>query len=234
MKNKKLRVLIIFGTRPEAIKMAPVVHEFKKFPDEFNLKVCVTAQHREMLDQVLSVFNITPDYDLDIMKPGQDLYDVTSNVLLGMKKILETTNPDVVLVHGDTTTTLATSLACYYKKIAVGHVEAGLRTNNIYSPWPEEINRQCADRISKYLFAPTIASKTNLTDENINEKHIIVTGNTVIDALHIVIDKIKQSLRFQDKLSKYISNAGYKLNKDTEKKIILVTGHRRENLGRAF
>lgn len=228
------KILIVFGTRPEAIKMAPVVHEFKKFPEEFELKVCVTAQHREMLDQVLSVFDIIPDFDLDIMKPGQDLYDVTSNVLLGMKKILETTNPDVVLVHGDTTTTLATSLACYYKKIAVGHVEAGLRTNNIYSPWPEEMNRQCADRISKYLFAPTVASKTNLTDENINKKHIIITGNTVIDALQIVIDKIKQSPKLQVELGNNINSAGYLLSKNAERKKILVTGHRRENFGSGF
>jgi UDP-N-acetylglucosamine 2-epimerase (non-hydrolysing) len=228
------KILIVFGTRPEAIKMAPVVHEFQKYPESFELKVCVTAQHREMLDQVLSVFNITPDYDLDIMKPGQDLYDVTANVLLGMKTILESANPDIVLVHGDTTTTLATALACYYKKVTVGHVEAGLRTNNIFSPWPEEINRQCADRICKYLFAPTTASKANLLAEKIDDKHIIVTGNTVIDALHFVIDNIKQSSDLQAELSRFISSAGYSVGNDTSKKIILVTGHRRENFGTGF
>ena len=228
------KILIVFGTRPEAIKMAPVVNEFKKFPKEFDLKVCVTAQHREMLDQVLKVFNIIPDFDLDIMKPGQDLYNVTSIVLLGMKKVLETTSPDIVLVHGDTTTSLATSFACYYKKIAVGHVEAGLRTNNIYSPWPEEMNRQCVDRISKYLFAPTLASKENLIHEKINKRQILVTGNTVIDALKIIVNRIKQSSTLQKKMGDLISEAGYKLNFIANKKIIIVTGHRRENFGQGF
>ena len=189
------KILIVFGTRPEAIKMAPVIYEFQKFPEDFELKVCITAQHREMLDQVLVMFGIIPDFDLDVMKPGQDLFDVTSNVLLGIKGVLENVNPDIVLVHGDTATTIATSLACYYKKIAIGHVEAGLRTNNVYSPWPEEINRQCSDRICKYLFAPTIQSKSNLLNENIDDKHIIVTGNTIIDALHIVLDKIPATIQ---------------------------------------
>lgn len=228
------KILIVFGTRPEAIKMAPVVNEFKKFTKEFDMKVCVTAQHREMLDQVLKVFNIVPDFDLDIMKPGQDLYDVTSNVLLGMKEVLEIAKPDIVLVHGDTTTSLATALACYYKKITVGHVEAGLRTDNIYSPWPEEMNRQCVDRISKYLFTPTDSSKENLIKENINNEHILVTGNTVIDALKIVVSRIKQSSKLQKKLGGLLSKAGYIISDDAEKKIILVTGHRRENFGQGF
>ncbi|MFC2117175.1 non-hydrolyzing UDP-N-acetylglucosamine 2-epimerase [Bacteroidota bacterium] len=228
------KILIVFGTRPEAIKMAPVVNEFKKFPKEFDMQVCVTAQHREMLDQVLAVFNIVPDFDLDIMKPEQDLYDVTSNVLMGMKTILEEANPDIVLVHGDTTTTLATALACYYKKIAVGHVEAGLRTNNIYSPWPEELNRQCTDRISKYLFTPTVSSKNNLAMENVDKKHILVTGNTVIDALIIVVDRINLSSKLQKELDQLISVAGYIISRKKEKKIILVTGHRRENFGKGF
>ena len=228
------KILIVFGTRPEAIKMAPVVNEFKKFPKEFDMKVCVTAQHREMLDQVLAVFNIVPDFDLDIMKPGQDLFDVTSNVLLGIKKVLEIVNPNIVLIHGDTTTSLTTALACYYKKIAIGHVEAGLRTNNIYSPWPEEINRQCADRICKYLFAPTPSSKANLIKENINKKHILITGNTVIDALKIVVNRIKQSSELQNDLANVISKAGYIIDNKAKKKIILVTGHRRENFGQGF
>ena len=228
------KILIVFGTRPEAIKMAPVVNEFKKFPKEFDMQVCITAQHREMLDQVLSVFKIIPDFDLDIMKPEQDLYDVTSYVLSGMKKILEIATPDIVLVHGDTTTTFATALACYYKNIAVGHVEAGLRTYNIHSPWPEELNRQCVDRISKYLFTPTLASKTNLIEEKINKKHILVTGNTVIDALQIVVDNIKKSSTLREELGNLINDAGYIISKNQEKKIILVTGHRRENFGQGF
>ncbi|GAB6282661.1 MAG: UDP-N-acetylglucosamine 2-epimerase (non-hydrolyzing) [Ignavibacterium sp.] len=214
--------------------MAPVVNEFKKYPEEFDVKVLVTAQHREMLDQVLSIFSIKPDFDLDLMKPGQDLFYVTANILLEMKRILESVKPDLVLVHGDTTTSLAASLACYYSKIPIGHVEAGLRTNNIYSPWPEEINRQFVDRISKYLFTPTTLSKANLTGENIRSKHVIITGNTVIDALQIIVNKIEQNITMQNELCEYISAAGYKLNKDENRKIILVTGHRRENFGQGF
>jgi UDP-N-acetylglucosamine 2-epimerase (non-hydrolysing) len=227
------KVLIVFGTRPEAIKMAPVIHEFKKLPVEFNLQVCVTAQHREMLDQVLSTFNIVPDFDLDIMKPGQNLYDVISNVLSGIKLVLEKSKPDVVLVHGDTTTTFAASLAAFYQKIPVGHVEAGLRTNNMYSPWPEEMNRQFTDRVSTFLFAPTSISKANLMKENINEQRVIVTGNTVIDALYLVLDNINRDQALQNNLYNSIWKSGYTIN-ENDKKIILVTGHRRENFGQGF
>lgn len=226
------KILIVFGTRPEAIKMAPLAKAFEKHTDSFETKVCVTAQHREMLDQVLEIFAITPDFDLDIMRPGQDLYDVTCNVLLGMKQVLADYKPDVVLVHGDTTTTFAASLAAFYQKIAVGHVEAGLRTGNIYSPWPEEANRQLTTQITTYHFAPTQTSKENLLKENVTEEKIAVTGNTVIDALFLALDKIKTDKVLEQKIVHELSTTGYQLQND--KKIILVTGHRRENFGQGF
>jgi len=230
------KVLIVFGTRPEAIKMAPLVNEFLKNEDKFETKVCVTAQHREMLDQVLAIFNIKPDYDLNIMKPGQDLYDVTSNVLLGLKDVLDDFNPSLVFVHGDTTTTFSASLASFYKKIDVAHVEAGLRTNDIYSPWPEEANRSLTSKLAKYHFAPTQTSKDNLLKENINENCIEVIGNTVIDALLMVIDKISKDKNLKSKLLEKVTSFGFDINHSikNEKKIVLVTGHRRENFGDGF
>ena len=225
------KVLLVFGTRPEAIKMAPLVKEFEKYTNDFVTKVCVTAQHREMLDQVLEMFDIKPDYDLNIMKPGQDLFDVTSNVLLGLKDVLSDFNPDVVLVHGDTTTTSSASLAAFYNKIKVGHVEAGLRTGDMYSPWPEEANRQITGVLANYHFAPTTTSENNLLKENKNPKDIIVTGNTVIDALFLALDKIENNQVLKNKIIESI-NSQYKLKDD--KKIILVTGHRRENFGDGF
>ena len=229
------KVLIVFGTRPEAIKMAPLVKEFQKNTDTFETKVCVTAQHREMLDQVLDLFEITPDYDLDIMKPGQDLYDVTSNVLLGMKSVLTDFKPDVVFVHGDTSTTFAASLAAFYQQIKVAHIEAGLRTGNIYSPWPEEANRQLTTQITAYHFAPTSTSRDNLLRENVNEKNIVVTGNTVIDALFLALNKIKNNLELEQEIIKTvdlsINNSKFKIK---HSKFILVTGHRRENHGQGF
>jgi UDP-N-acetylglucosamine 2-epimerase (non-hydrolysing) len=225
-----IKVLLVFGTRPEAIKMAPLVKQLEK-ETSIESKVCVTAQHREMLDQVLDMFDITPDYDLNIMKPGQDLFDVTSNVLLGMKDVLTDFNPDIVLVHGDTTTTSASSLAAFYHKIKVGHVEAGLRTGNIYSPWPEEANRQITGVLANYHFAPTTTSEHNLLKENKNKDHIIVTGNTVIDALFLALDKIEQDEELKSKIIDSISTQ-YEFKDD--KKLILVTGHRRENFGDGF
>lgn len=224
------KVLLVFGTRPEAIKMAPLVKAFKK-ETLIQSKVCVTAQHREMLDQVLDMFDITPDYDLDIMKPGQDLFDVTSNVLLGMKEVLTDFNPDLVLVHGDTTTTSASSLAAFYHKIKIGHVEAGLRTGDIYSPWPEEANRQITGILANYHFAPTATSEKNLLKENKNKDHIIVTGNTVIDALFLALDKIENTPQLKHKIIETI-NSQYQFN--DAKRLILVTGHRRENFGQGF
>jgi len=226
------KILIVFGTRPEAIKMAPLVKEFEKYQNDFDLKVCVTAQHREMLDQVLDIFEIEPDYDLDIMSPGQDLYDVTSNVLLGIKQVLSEFNPDIVLVHGDTTTTSATSLAAFYQRVAIGHVEAGLRTGNLYSPWPEEANRQITGVLANYHFAPTETSKNNLILENKSEDNIVVTGNTVIDALFLALEKINESKELKQRIDSGF--ATYNLQLDTLKKIILVTGHRRENFGQGF
>ena len=224
------KVLLVFGTRPEAIKMAPLVKEFEK--NAFiESKVCVTAQHREMLDQVLDIFDITPDYDLDLMKAGQDLYDITINVLSGMKGVLEDFMPDIVLVHGDTTTTSATSLAAFYQKIKVGHVEAGLRTWDIYSPWPEEANRQMTGTLTHYHFAPTQTSKENLIKENKDSNKIIITGNTVIDALFLALQKIENDQKLQKSIVKSITSQ-YPL--DLNKKIILVTGHRRENFGQGF
>lgn len=229
------KILIVFGTRPEAIKMAPLVKAFQSYPETFETKVCVTAQHREMLDQVLELFEIVPDYDLDIMKPGQDLYDVTSNVLLGMKSVLSEFKPDLVLVHGDTTTTSAASLATFYQQIKVGHVEAGLRTGDIYSPWPEEANRQITGILANYHFAPTETSRENLLRENKEGKNIVVTGNTVIDALFLALEKIKSNRELEGQIVSAIESSiddpGFKLNSS---KFILVTGHRRENHGQGF
>lgn len=224
------KVLLVFGTRPEAIKMAPLVKEFEK-QKNIEIKVCVTAQHREMLDQVLAVFEIEPDYDLNIMRKGQDLFDITSNVLQSIKNVLSDFTPDMVLVHGDTTTTFAASLAAFYKKIKVGHVEAGLRTYNMYSPWPEEANRQVTSVLADYHFAPTAISKKNLIEEGKNSKNIIVTGNTVIDALFWTLGKIKNNKELKKRIVEEI-NSQYKI--DETRKIILVTGHRRENFGQGF
>lgn len=229
------KVLLVFGTRPEAIKMAPLVKEFQKHPETFNTIVCVTGQHRQMLDQVLQLFEITPDYDLDIMKQGQDLYDVTSRVILGMRDVLKEAQPDVVLVHGDTTTSTAAALAAFYQQIPVGHVEAGLRTHNIYSPWPEEMNRQITGRIATYNFAPTPLSKANLLREAVAEESISVTGNTVIDALYWVVNKIKEDKVLNDELKTLLAKAGYDVARlDNGKKLVLITGHRRENFGDGF
>lgn len=229
------KILIVFGTRPEAIKMAPLVNEIKKHSNTFITKVCITAQHREMLDQVLDIFKITPDYDLNIMKPNQDLYDITSNIILNIKGVLAEFQPDIVLVHGDTTTTFSTSLACFYQKIAVGHVEAGLRTGDIYSPWPEEMNRKLTGAITKFHFAPTKMAKENLLKENISESNIIVTGNTVIDALHLVLEQIDTDKTLLEKVKKDLNlkfaNISFNLENS---KTILVTGHRRENFGDGF
>jgi UDP-N-acetylglucosamine 2-epimerase (non-hydrolysing) len=230
------KVLLVFGTRPEAIKMAPLVKEFQKHPKQFETKVCVTAQHRQMLDQVLDFFEIKPDFDLNIMAPNQDLYDITSKVLLGVRDVLITFNPDIVLVHGDTTTSTATALAAFYSKIKIGHVEAGLRTYNLQSPWPEEMNRQVTDRICDFYFAPTNLSKQNLLDEGIDNNKIVVTGNSVIDALLFAIEKIKNDPILQKELISTISASGYKLRRgnEQERDYILVTGHRRENFGDGF
>ena len=229
------KVLLVFGTRPEAIKMAPLVHEFKKYSDQFETRVCVTGQHREMLDQVLDLFQIVPDVDLNIMKSGQDLYDVTSRVLLGLRDVLNEMIPDVVLVHGDTTTSMAAALAAFYQQVPVGHVEAGLRTGDIYSPWPEEMNRLMTGRIATYHFAPTPLSKENLLKENVNAEHIIVTGNTVIDALHWVVNKIHSEQGLQRELHDSILRFGYDTDRLTKgKRLVLITGHRRENFGEGF
>ena len=225
------KILLVFGTRPEAIKMAPLVKEFQKDTEHFETKVCVTAQHRQMLDQVLEVFGITPDYDLNIMAPNQDLYDITSKVLLGLRDVLKDFAPDVVLVHGDTTTSMAASLAAFYRQIAVAHVEAGLRTYDMLSPWPEEMNRQVTDRICTYYFAPTGQSRQNLLRENIEEKKILVTGNTVIDALLMAVDIIATKTGMEEQIHKEIQEKGYTVG---ERDYILVTGHRRENFGEGF
>ena len=228
-------IMLVFGTRPEAIKMAPLVKEFQKHPETFQTIVCVTGQHREMLDQVLHLFGIKPDYDLNIMKQGQDLYDVTSRVLLGMRDVLKEANPDVVLVHGDTTTSTASALAAFYQQIPVGHVEAGLRTHDIYSPWPEEMNRLITGRIATYHFSPTALSKQNLLDEGINEEAITVTGNTVIDALYMVVDKIKSDKQLGEELETLLRESGYDVNRlNGTRKLVLITGHRRENFGEGF
>ena len=227
-----MKVLIVFGTRPEAIKMAPLVKAFQKYSTRFETRVCVTAQHREMLDQVLELFDITPEYDLNIMKAGQDLYDVTSNVLQGMKDVLSDFKPEIVFVHGDTSTTFAAALASFYQQIKVAHVEAGLRTGNIYSPWPEEANRQLTTQITAFHFAPTSTSRSNLLKENVNEKNIVVTGNTVIDALFLALDKIKNNVQLEKQIIQQLSENNYLLI--PKQKIILVTGHRRENHGQGF
>ena len=247
------RILLVFGTRPEAIKMCPLVKEFQKYPEVFETVVCVTGQHREMLDQVLQIFDVKPDYDLNIMKQGQDLYDVTARVLIGMRDVLDKVKPDVVLVHGDTTTSMAAAMAAFYRQIPVGHVEAGLRTHNLYSPWPEEMNRQVTGRIAEYDFAPTPLSRQNLLDEGVSEDKITVTGNTVIDALHMVVKRIKDDSELSDKLAQNLFEAGYdvrRLDSFTDqgsvrndkglsfrakrRNLILITGHRRENFGEGF
>ena len=228
------KIMLVFGTRPEAIKMCPLVKEFQKYPKDFETIVCVTGQHREMLDQVLKIFEVTPDYDLNIMKQGQDLYDVTARVLTGMRDVFKECKPDVVLVHGDTTTSTAAALAAFYQQIPVGHVEAGLRTHNIYSPWPEEMNRQITGRISEYNFAPTPLSKRNLKEEKAWGK-IYVTGNTVIDALHVVVDKLKNDKNLANEQIKILAEAGYDVTRlNNGKKLVLITGHRRENFGEGF
>lgn len=249
------KILLAFGTRPEAIKMAPLVKKLQTMPEDFQTIVCVTGQHREMLDQVLHIFDITPDYDLNIMKQGQDLYDVTSRVLLGMRDVLKEVQPDVVLVHGDTTTSTAAALSAFYQQIPVGHVEAGLRTGNIYSPWPEEMNRLMTGRIATYHFSPTPLSKQNLLRENVCENNILVTGNTVIDALHIVVDRLKNDESLRAEQDKVLLQAGYDVNRlaidesctmkdhlsstidnniKTGRRLVLITGHRRENFGEGF
>ena len=228
-------VMLVFGTRPEAIKMCPLVKEFQKHKDEFKTVVCVTGQHREMLDQVLTIFDVKPDYDLNIMKQGQDLYDVTARVLTGMRDVFKACRPDVLLVHGDTTTSTAAALAAFYQQIPVGHVEAGLRTHNIYSPWPEEMNRQVTGRIAEYNFAPTPLSEKNLLEEKAQGK-IYVTGNTVIDALHMVVEKLKDDADLAKEQNNILLQAGYDVNRlnAAGKKLVLITGHRRENFGDGF
>lgn len=226
--------MLVFGTRPEAIKMCPLVKEFQKHRDEFETIVCVTGQHREMLDQVLTIFDVKPDYDLNIMKQGQDLYDVTARVLTGMRDVFKACRPDVLLVHGDTTTSTAAALAAFYQQIPVGHVEAGLRTHNIYSPWPEEMNRQVTGRIAEYNFAPTLLSEKNLLEEKAQGK-IYVTGNTVIDALHMVVEKLKDDADLAKEQNNILLQAGYDVNRlNAGKKLVLITGHRRENFGDGF
>lgn len=229
------KIMLVFGTRPEAIKMAPLVKEFQKNPEHFQTIVCVTGQHRQMLDQVLELFEITPDYDLDIMKAGQDLYDVTSRVLVGMRDVLKEAQPDVVLVHGDTTTSTAAALAAFYQQIPVGHVEAGLRTHNIYSPWPEEMNRQLTGRIATYHFSPTPLSRENLLREGVTENKISVTGNTVIDALYWVVNKVNTDAVLGNQLQEALKNAGYDVARlQNGRRLVLITGHRRENFGDGF
>lgn len=226
--------MLVFGTRPEAIKMAPLVKEFQKHTGEFKTVVCVTGQHREMLDQVLQIFDIKPDYDLDIMKQGQDLYDITARVLTGMRNVFKECKPDVVLVHGDTTTSTASALAAFYQQIPVGHVEAGLRTHDIYSPWPEEMNRQITGRIATYNFSPTSLSESNLKEEKA-QGNVYVTGNTVIDALHMVVAKLKNDKALANEQINILSKAGYDVTRlDDGKKLVLITGHRRENFGDGF
>ena len=229
------KIMLVFGTRPEAIKMAPLVKEFQKHPDTFQTIVCVTGQHREMLDQVLNIFDIRPDFDLNIMKQGQDLYDVTARVLTGMRDVLREAQPDIVLVHGDTTTSTAAALAAFYQQIPVGHVEAGLRTHNILSPWPEEMNRQITGRIASYHFAPTALSRQNLLQENVDDANITVTGNTVIDALYWVVDRIKNDHSLDAELEEVLRHAGYDVNRLADgRPLVLITGHRRENFGDGF
>ena len=232
----KKKVMLVFGTRPEAIKMAPLVKAFQKHPEEVETVVCVTGQHREMLDQVLRIFNVVPDYDLNIMKSGQDLYDITSRVVLGMRDVLKESQPDVVLVHGDTTTSMAAALAAFYLQIPVGHVEAGLRTHNIYSPWPEEMNRQITGRIATFNLSPTALSRQNLLEEGVSEDKIIVTGNTVIDALHMMVERIKSDATLSAALQSELKLRGYDVGRlaDGTRRMVLITGHRRENFGEGF
>ena len=229
------KVMLVFGTRPEAIKMCPLVKEFQKYPQDFKCVVCVTGQHREMLDQVLRIFEVEPNIDLNIMKKGQDLYDITARVLTGMRDVLCETKPDIVLVHGDTTTSMAAALAAFYQQIPVGHVEAGLRTHNIYSPWPEEINRQITGRIATYHFSPTSLSEQNLKEETAFGK-IFVTGNTVIDALYLVVDRLNNDKILANEQVKVLSEAGYDVTRQTKggRRLVLITGHRRENFGEGF
>lgn len=227
--------MLVFGTRPEAIKMAPLVKEFQARANEFDTIVCVTGQHREMLKQVLELFDIKPDYDLEIMKEGQDLYDVTTRVLLGMREVLKKTKPDVVLVHGDTTTSTAAALAAFYQQIPVGHVEAGLRTHNIYSPWPEEMNRQLTGRMATYHFVPTELSRDNLLAEGIATDRIFITGNTVIDALQQVVTRVKGNADLRNEVSRKLLQFGYDVNRlEAGRRLVLITGHRRENFGEGF
>lgn len=229
------KILLVFGTRPEAIKMAPLVKKLQEMPEEFQTVVCVTGQHREMLDQVLRLFDITPDYDLNIMKPNQDLYDITSRILLGMRDVLREVQPDIVLVHGDTTTSMAAALAAFYQQIPVGHVEAGLRTGNIYSPWPEEMNRLITGRITTHHFSPTPLAKENLLREHVDEKQIIVTGNTVIDALQMVVKRLAEDKELANEVAAKIDQMGYDVQRlDGNRRMVLITGHRRENFGEGF
>ena len=235
MTRQQKTVMLVFGTRPEAIKMAPLIKEFQKKSDIFNTLVCVTAQHRQLLDQVMDVFHLTADYDLDIMQQGQDLYDITSRVLLSMRDVLRQARPDLVLVHGDTTTSTAAALAAFYQQIPVGHIEAGLRTGNIYSPWPEEMNRQITGRIASYHFAPTETSRENLLKENVHPSNIYVTGNTVIDSLHLVVNELKCDKQLADRERQTLIGCGYDVSRLNEgKKLVLITGHRRENFGDGF
>lgn len=228
------KILLVFGTRPEAIKMAPLVRKLKE-GNSFETYVCITGQHREMLDQVLKIFDVHADFDLNIMKIGQDLYDITSRILLGMRQVFSELKPDIILVHGDTTTSMAASLSAFYQQIPVGHVEAGLRTGNIYSPWPEEMNRQITGRIASYHFAPTKLSQKNLLHENIKKENILVTGNTVIDALHWVVDRLKNSELLANEQKKVLFSSGYDINRlEAPRKLVLITGHRRENFGTGF
>ena len=228
-------ILLVFGTRPEAIKMAPLVKALQAQPDKFRTLVAVTAQHRQMLDQVLHIFDIVPDYDLNIMQPNQDLYDISSRVLLGMRDVLHEAQPDLVLVHGDTTTSSIAALAAFYQQIPVGHVEAGLRTHNIYSPWPEEMNRQLTGRLATYHFAPTPLARENLLQENVSAERILVTGNTVIDALYMVVEKIRKDQNLRKQLQQSLAQAGYDTDRlQRNRRLVLITGHRRENFGEGF
>ena len=229
------KILLVFGTRPEAIKMAPLVKKLQELPEEFHTMVCVTGQHREMLDQVLRLFDITPEYDLNIMKPNQDLYDITSRILLGMRDVLKEVQPDIVLVHGDTTTSMAAALAAFYQQIPVGHVEAGLRTGNIYSPWPEEMNRLITGRITTHHFSPTPLAKENLLKEGVNPARITVTGNTVIDALQMVVRRLAEDKELANEVATKINQMGYDVQRlEGNRRMVLITGHRRENFGEGF
>ncbi len=228
-------ILLVFGTRPEAIKMAPLVKKLQTMPEQFRTVVCVTGQHRQMLDQVLQLFDITPDYDLNIMQPNQDLYDITSRILLGMRDVLKEVQPDIVLVHGDTTTSTAAALAAFYQQIPVGHVEAGLRTGNIYSPWPEEMNRLITGRIAAVHFSPTPLSRENLLKENVDDSKIVVTGNTVIDALQMVVERLKRDEQLAGEVKNKVLSMGYDVDRLNEgRRLVLITGHRRENFGDGF